>query len=1167
MKRRQIQAILLSAVITFSSIIPVSGISAFAAEGNTGAEAAAAAAETAGDEGSDTDTTMDPEAAGAEQTEADGAEDANTDKAESDEGAGEADALQAENGSTDNAGTENNDPSFDEDGKEDSDSAEGGESAGEAENADSDSTNADGADSEDADAAVSDNNAVGDAIGGDGSSENTEADAADDEGSANPEDNTVTDEEGMDAADAVSPAQTGGAEADTADPSAGETADAADPAAGETTDAPKDHSPLTGTISGPEYVRDKDDGVTPDELFEAYVCQSFGLEEEIPENVKGKRESTVNALNSTEKKIFNVINSKLPGIAAGEIDSSSFVMKPEFWQSAPWTAGDLGVSTLFDFDDGQRVISRELREKMDEMFTFDVVMINNALTADNPALMYWYDKTQGVHIEYPSYSVKYYEKEDEWKVILTSNTALEYSISRDYALNPQQDEYKLDTSKARNVQKAVANANAIVDKYKDNSLYSDVTKLNSYSHEITDLSTYNDAAAAPGYPYGDPSQLVWVFDGDPDTKVICEGYAKAFQYLCDRTKFASDKIDCITVYGLMNDESGRHAWNVVKMDDGENYLVDVTNSGEEMIGRNDKLFLVGAPGNIRDYYRIQIDENHSILYKYNDVALRLYRENELKLAEHNYHYQSINGAVVELDQNAFDYDGNAKEPKVVSVTLNGTRLGESDYVVARYAQNINAGTGKVIITGTGAYGGVAEGKFTINKVAYPISLEANEITIMPYDTYYYWNKKRESTKAGEYYFAVLGLQGALDIDFDSTTFVQPTRDSEGFQNGFRGVAPGSATLTFKAKETDNYLSAVLKLKVNVGQYDLSSAKCKVTVDGKDLVYNGKEKKPAVTVTYDGVKLTQGTDYTVKYSNNVNAGKGQVVVTGSGKTAVKSKEQTFVITKAAQSFSVKEGTAAVNIQKPVAVAAGQSKVYTIAGQAGKITGAKCSAKNVTATVSGSKVTVKGVTPGAVKVTVTAAETANYKAGSRVITFHVLPGRTTRLIAANQPKGIKLTWNKVPGATGYLVYRDNKLIKTINSGATVNFTDTGTVTNGKKYLYKIAAKSSLGTSPLHEPQSTYFVSQLGFKKLTSAAAGKMTLNWSKNAKASGYQIQYSLKKDYSGAKNANISNIMTVSKTITGLKRGKVYYVKVRAYKNVGKFRFYSAWSASKKVKVK
>ena len=36
-----------------------------------------------------------------------------------------------------------------------------------------------------------------------------------------------------------------------------------------------------------------------------------------------------------------------------------------------------------------------------------------------------------------------------------------------------------------------------------------------------------------GLPYGDPWQLIYVFDDDPDTNVVCEGYAKAFKYEAD----------------------------------------------------------------------------------------------------------------------------------------------------------------------------------------------------------------------------------------------------------------------------------------------------------------------------------------------------------------------------------------------------------------------------------------------------------------------------------------------------------------------------------------------------------------------------------------------------------------------------------------------------------
>lgn len=44
--------------------------------------------------------------------------------------------------------------------------------------------------------------------------------------------------------------------------------------------------------------------------------------------------------------------------------------------------------------------------------------------------------------------------------------------------------------------------------------------------------------------------------------------------------------------------------------------------------------------------------------------------------------------------------------------------------------------------------------------------------------------------------------------------------------------------------------------------------------------NGKERKPALTVTYKGKELTEGTDYEVEYRNNVKAGTASAIITGS-----------------------------------------------------------------------------------------------------------------------------------------------------------------------------------------------------------------------------------------------------------------------------------------------
>ena len=63
-----------------------------------------------------------------------------------------------------------------------------------------------------------------------------------------------------------------------------------------------------------------------------------------------------------------------------------------------------------------------------------------------------------------------------------------------------------------------------------------VRHLNNLKSYICDAVTYDDAAAddSTNTPYGDPWQLISVFDSDPNTNVVCEGYSKAFKYLVDR---------------------------------------------------------------------------------------------------------------------------------------------------------------------------------------------------------------------------------------------------------------------------------------------------------------------------------------------------------------------------------------------------------------------------------------------------------------------------------------------------------------------------------------------------------------------------------------------------------------------------------------------------------
>ena len=90
-----------------------------------------------------------------------------------------------------------------------------------------------------------------------------------------------------------------------------------------------------------------------------------------------------------------------------------------------------------------------------------------------------------------------------------------------------------------------------------------------------------------------------------------------------------------------------------------------------------------------------------------------------------------------------------------------------------------------------------------------------------------------------------------------------------------------------------------------------------------------------------------------------------------------------------------------------------------------------------------------------------------------------------------------------------------------------------------------------------------------KLTSGKT-RIKVTWSQKAKIKHCQIQVSQKKDFSSKKSVKFAineKRDKHTKTITGLKEGKKYYVRIRTYKTVGKKTYYSAWSEVKTVKTK
>lgn len=145
----------------------------------------------------------------------------------------------------------------------------------------------------------------------------------------------------------------------------------------------------------------------------------------------------------------------------------------------------------------------------------------------------------------------------------------------------------------------------------------------------------------------------------------------------------------------------------------------------------------------------------------------------------------------------------------------------------------------------------------------------------------------------------------------------------------------------------------------------------------------------------------------------------------------------------------------------------------------------------------------------------------------------------------------TYNIVVTATGY-----NKTLEFTYT----NKSDTTTATK--------PAATTTATQPTTAAKTT--TKKVTVKKQTAkvkAGKKKLTVTWKKDKNVSGYQIQVATKKNFKGAKTYTVKSYMTYKKVIKKLKAKKKYFVKVRAYKTVGKSKVYGAYSAVRSCKVK
>ena len=481
--------------------------------------------------------------------------------------------------------------------------------------------------------------------------------------------------------------------------------------------APAD-GPQELTLEAPDTVwaalTDADPDADPDALIEGYIEQSFDAA--LPDDEISLRRGRANdyGLTGTELDSFNLVRPLVAEVASGKRVSSEFVFDiVDVLGTNSWTAADLGVGAVVV--NGQIVY--EAAEALWNKLNFDITAVMRALQADCPYELYWFDKTQGMGYDYSDVTATYDYGLGEWVLHFASPAAftIHMYVSSDYSLGGESGSFDIDTATGARVATAVDNAKRIAAEGSDLAPY---YRLEHFKDRICALTSYNHPAADdPATPYGDPWQLIYVFDGieEDDTMVVCEGYSKAFQYLCDMAKIPG--VSCYTVYGTMKGGlgSGEHMWNLVRMDDGRVYLVDVTNSDSDSGAHPDNLFVAPcSSGSVAGGYVFDAGSK-LIPYAYDPGMFGSFTVEELTVSTTAYDKPAAPASISEADIAAIadqPYTGYAVEPDV-TVTLGGTPLVEGRDYTVYYANNVEVGEATAIVVCAGEYRGFKLAKFAI----------------------------------------------------------------------------------------------------------------------------------------------------------------------------------------------------------------------------------------------------------------------------------------------------------------------------------------------------------------------------------------------------------------------------------------------------------------------
>lgn len=342
-----------------------------------------------------------------------------------------------------------------------------------------------------------------------------------------------------------------------------------------------------------------------------------------------------------------------------------------------------------------------------------------------------------------------------------------------------------------------------------------------------------------------------------------------------------------------------------------------------------------------------------------------------------------------------------------------------------------------------------------------------------------------------------------------------------------GTPKQAGSYTVSVEGCGSYCGTVKKA-FTIAPANIGGARIEVAAQ----TYTGKALAPAPSVSLNGAKLAQGTDYTVTYRDNTQVGTAQITVKGKGN---------YTGSKTA-SFAIAEGTSGGASASAPGASSGDSPeplpVVKDPSSPGPASGVDTTAPvNKTTTPSDPDQPV-----AVAKKNIAAASVSGVSASYAFTGNAISPQPVLRHGSAVLKAGVDYT----------VGYRNNRAVGT----AVITMTGIGAYKGTLQMRFTIKAPA---------------VKAVALSKV-KAAKRAFTASWKKSSgKATSYQVQYSTSKKFTKSTTATVtvkaSGKGTLSKTVKKLKAKKTYYVRVRAVCQVGGEAFVSPWSSVKKVTTK